>query len=445
MSAGAGSRRPPLPPGPYLVVGLARSGAAVATALAARGERVIAVDRGAPEHEPLGPAVEVRLGDDGLSALADVAAVVTSPGVPAEAPVLVAAAARGLPVLGELECAWRMVEAPVIAVTGTNGKTTTSEMLGHLLRELGTAAAVVGNVGTAYSSLATPGDALPAQIVCEISSFQLEWAPAFAPEAAVLLNLGSDHLDRHGTIAEYHRTKLSLFAHQREGDLAVVPADVPSEIVPGLAERVTFGPGADADMVVADAALIWRGTELIPLSELGAPGPHNALNAAAAAAVVLSRGADPRKVATGLATFVGVPHRLEPVIERGGVLWVNDSKATNVDAAVVAMRSFGERPLHVIVGGRGKGESYAPLREPLAAYGRRAYVIGEEAGAIAAAIDDVLPVSRCGSLEEAAALAAREADSGDVVLLAPACASQDQFRDFEERGKVFADAARRSI
>ena len=438
-------RRPPLPPGPYLVVGLARSGTAVAGALAARGERVIAVDRGAPAYPPLPSEVEVRLQDDGLSALEEAGAVVPSPGVPASAPVLAEAVRRGIPVLGELECAWRLVPVPVLAVTGTNGKTTTVELLGHLLRSAGHDAAVVGNVGTPLAALAQPGATLPEIAVCEVSSFQLEWAPAFAPETGVLLNLERDHLDRHGTVEEYHRVKLSLFAHQRAADVAVVPAGLDPSRVPGDGRRVTFGPEPGADLAIGADGLSWRGAGLIAADRVGITGPHNLANAAAAAAAALAIGVDAAAVAAGLATFAGVPHRLEEVAERGGVLWVNDSKATNVAAASVALRSFPDRPVHVILGGLGKGESYLPLREPLAAYARRAYLIGEEAGSIAAAIDDVIAVRQCGTLAAAVSAAAAEAEPGDVVLLAPACASQDQFRDFEERGQVFAEMARKGV
>lgn len=425
---------------------MARSGQAVATALAERGERVIAVDRGSPELGPLPDSVDVRLGDDGVTALDEVAVVIKSPGVPHTAPVVEALRSRpDVALLGELELAWRLVDVPVVAVTGTNGKTTTVEMLGHVLRGAGLDVAVVGNVGRAYSSLALAGAERPELVVCEASSFQLEDTERFAPEVGVLLNLGVDHLDRHGTVEHYHDAKLALFANQVPEDLAVVPAGLDRERVGGEARVVTFGSDPGADLRIGADALCWRGRSLIGLGDLGVPGPHNAENAAAAALVALERGIDPSVTADGLRSFSGVPHRLERVAEEHGVLWVNDSKATNVAAAVVALRSFGTRPVHVILGGTGKGEDYGPLREPLAAYARHAYLIGEEAGALASAIDDVVAVTRSGTLQQAVTDARAASEPGDVILLAPACASYDQFRDFEHRGQVFTDMARTAI
>ena len=207
-----GVPRPPIPEGPYLVVGLARSGQAAVQALVARGERVIAVDSGTPDLGGSLDGAEVVLGVSGEAFLDQVGAVVCSPGVPTNAPVLAAARRQGLPVIGELELAWRLVDAPVIAITGTNGKTTTTELVSHVLRTSGVSVAPVGNVGTAYSSLALPGVEQPEVVVCEVSSFQLESATEFLPDVGVLLNLASDHLDRHGTVRDYHQTKLSMFA-----------------------------------------------------------------------------------------------------------------------------------------------------------------------------------------------------------------------------------------
>ena len=315
----------------------------------------------------------------------------------------------------------------------------------RVLRSAGRSVAVVGNVGLPYTSRALEGSASCDVVVCEVSSFQLETAPEFAPDVGVLLNLASDHLDRHGSLAAYHETKLSLFSRQPPSALAVLPDEVDPARVGGAARRLTFGSSAEADLRITQEALLWQGEVLIAAADLGLPGPHNAANAAAAAVAALSWGIPQELVAKGLASFGGVPHRLQPVAERDGVLWVNDSKATNVAAAVVALRSFGDRPVHVILGGTGKGEDYGPLREPLAAYAHRAYVIGDEAGRIASAIDDVVAVTRSGTLEQAVADAREASAAGDVILLAPACASYDQFRDFEHRGQVFTDMARTAI
>lgn len=435
-------RRPP-PPGPYLVVGMARSGQAAAAALAHRGERVIAVDLGRPELAPLPAGVELRLADDGLAALDSVASVIKSPGVPHDAPVIAAARERGLPVIGELELAWRLTGAPVIAVTGTNGKTTTTEMIGHLLRSAGWEVAVVGNVGRPYSSLALPGAGRPGWVVCECSSFQLEDADAFAPEVAVLLNLAADHIDRHGSLAGYHAAKQRIFAHQTGGDLALLPSGL--ELTTGAARVLRFGRDPDADLAIAPRELRRNGATLIALDRLPVHGPHNAENAAAAALVALELGLEPDQVAVGLASFKAVAHRLEPVADAGGVLWVDDSKATNVAAALVALASFPGRPLHVICGGSGKSEDYAPLADALAATARHVYLIGAEADAISSALAGRVEQTASGTLEDAVAAARVAARPGDVVLLAPACASFDQFRDYEQRGEVFTALARNPL
>lgn len=441
-------RRPPLPPGPYLVVGLARSGLAAATLLHARGERVVAVDAGRPDTSGLPDAVDVHTATDGLAQLEHVRAVVKSPGVPPSAPVVAAARERGLPVFGELELAWRCVPNEVIAVTGTNGKTTTTELLGHLHRRAGAPVAVVGNVGTAYSSLAIAADDPLGPldpgtvVVCECSSFQLEDTLAFAPEAAVLLNLDSDHLDRHGSIAAYHAAKLNIFARQGNDDVAVAPDDLDGvEDLGGCARRVCFGESPDSEMSLRAGMLWWDDQPLLRADELALHGPHNVRNAMAAAAVVLARGLDADAVREGLRTFAGVAHRLEEVAARDGVTYVNDSKATNVAAALVALRSF-QTPVHVILGGRGKSEDYAPLREAVAAHCAAVYLIGEEAGPIGAALDGTVTLHDSGDLTTAVRQARAAARPGEVVLLAPACASYDQFENFEQRGEAFRALAR---
>jgi UDP-N-acetylmuramoylalanine--D-glutamate ligase len=443
------SIRPPLPPGPFLVVGLARSGRAAAALLHARGEEVVALD-GAPRErlrlDDLPAGVEVHAGVDGVALLERVRAVVKSPGVPAQAPVIAAARERGVPVLGELELAWRCVENEVIAVTGTNGKTTTTELLGHLHRTAGVPVAVVGNVGTAYSSLAVEGHDPDAVVVCECSSFQLEDTGFFAPEVAVLLNLESDHLDRHGSLAAYHAAKLKIFANQGNDDVAVAPEGLGVVDLGGCARRVCVGESPEAELSLRAGTLWWDSEPLLRVEELALRGPHNVRNAMAAAAAALARGLDVDAVRNGLRTFAGVPHRLEEVAERDGVVYVNDSKATNVAAALVALASF-EVPVHAILGGRGKGEDYAALRPAVAAHcadGGAAYLIGEEAGALRATLEglDGVPLRDAGTLDAAVAQARAAARPGQVVLLSPACASYDQFENFEARGEAFGRAAR---
>jgi UDP-N-acetylmuramoylalanine--D-glutamate ligase len=417
--------RPPLPPGPYLVVGLARSGVAAARALRAAmpGERVVATDSGRPAQlEGLAAAgVESHLESDGTQALEaspPPATLVKSPGVPHDAPVVRAARRRGLEVMGELELGWRLVPNEFIAVTGTNGKTTTVELIGAMHRAAHAPCAVAGNVGTPLSSLAGTLDPR-ATVVCEASSFQLEDATAFAPEAAVLLNLDEDHLDRHGSAAGYRDAKLRIFAHQLPTDLAVVNAALD---LPRLAARtVRFA----AEPPIGDVALAGR---------------FNRENAAAAATVCLERGIDPAAVEAGLREFKGVAHRFETGAEIGGVTYVNDSKATNPSAAAAALRSF-DAGVHAILGGSLKGGSFGGL--PTASI-RTAYLVGDAADQIATALaGGGVELVRSGDLEHAVAEASRRAQPGDVVLLAPACASFDQYRDYAERGEHFRALVRR--
>jgi UDP-N-acetylmuramoylalanine--D-glutamate ligase len=425
-------------------VGLARSGVAAALALRARGEQVIGADAGAPDVGRLADAgVEVHLDDPGVQLLDRVRTLVKSPGVPQEAPVVAAARARGRTLVGELELAWRMLPNELIAVTGTNGKTTTTEWIGHMHREAGLPVAVAGNVGTALASLVDEL-APDATIVCECSSFQLEDTTAFAPDAAALLNLRADHLDRHGSLAAYREAKLNAFRRQEpEGAVAVVPSGLGVD-VPGAARRVTFGVGGD--MGVEGETLTWGGEPFLAAREIGLPGPHNRENAMAAAAVALARGVDADAVRAGLRSFRGVAHRLEPIGERDGVAYVNDSKATNVDSTIVALRSYppvdGRARVHLIAGGRTKAQDFSPLAPLVAERCASVQLIGEGAGEVAAALASAaatagVPLHDAGDLARALAAARSAARAGDVVLLSPACASFDQYPDFEARGERF--------
>jgi len=437
--------RPPLTPGPYLIAGLARSGAAAALALRGRGAEVIGVDAGAPpEAGRLRAAgVEVHVHAAGPDLVARARTLVKSPGVPTTAPVVAAARARGLAVLGELELAWRLLPQSFIAVTGTNGKTTTVELLGHMHREAGLPVVVAGNVGTALSTLVDRLDP-ETTVVCEASSFQLEDTLAFAPEAAVLLNLAPDHADRHESFAAYVEAKLNVFRLQGKDDVAVAPLDLGVEDLGGCARRVCFGAGPGAELADRSGRLWWEGEPLLGVEELSLPGPHNRLNAMAAAAVALARGVDPDAVRSGLRSFPGVRHRLERVAEHGGVAYVNDSKATNVASTLVALASFPPASVHLLLGGRPKGEDFAPLRPLVAERCRAVYLIGEAAETIAAALGDAVPAHACGELEHAVAAARAAARPGEVVLLSPACASFDQYADFEARGEHFRALARAS-
>ena len=420
------------------MVGLARSGVAAALALRARGGEVAGCDVSAvgedvrTELEAAGIAVHAP--SEGVELLAGTSTVVKSPGVPNDAPVVAAGLRQGKRVVGELEIGWRLLPNAFVAVTGSNGKTTTVELIGHVHRVAELPVVVAGNVGTSLTSLS--GSLRPdAVVVCEASSFQLEDAEAFAPDAAVLLNLAEDHLDRHGSVEAYRAAKLRAFALQPSGTIAVAPTGLAS-MLPGDAERVTFGAGGDVEH--RDRRLWWRGEALISTDEIRLRGAHNRENAMAAAAVCLARGLPADAVREGLAGFGGVPHRLEEIADVGGVLYVNDSKATNVASAVVGLESFAPGTVHAILGGRGKRGDYAPLARAIAERARGAYLIGEAAEEIHAALAATgVPLHDCGELEVAVAAARAAAGPGEVVLLSPACASYDQYRSFEERGEHF--------
>jgi UDP-N-acetylmuramoylalanine--D-glutamate ligase len=372
--------------------------------------------------------------------------VVKSPGVPQDAPVIVAARAREKPVIGELEAAWRMIPNRVVGVTGTNGKTTVTELIGHIHRQAGLPVAVAGNVGTPLASLADQLDE-DVTVVCECSSFQLEDVEMFAPECAVLLNFAPDHLDRHASLDDYLEAKLRIFARQGNLDVAVYDGDEPALVerdLGGCARRLAYCSGRDADpdceVSLANGVIFLGDDPLIEAERFPLLGEHNLRNAMAAAAASVAMGVPPDAVRDGLASFPGVPHRLEVVRELRGVTFVNDSKATNVAAAEAALRSF-EGGVHVILGGSLKGESFAPLVPTVSDRCVACYLIGEAAGSLATELAPVreagVALRRCGGMEHAVGAAAKVAAPGHVVLLAPACASFDAYRDFERRGEHF--------
>jgi UDP-N-acetylmuramoylalanine--D-glutamate ligase len=416
--------------------------------LAARGEVVRAVDSGHPDSAAglREAGVEVFLDTDGMAQLEGTRTIVKSPGVPRGARVIATALERGIEVVGEMELAWRALPNRFLAVTGTNGKTTTVELLGHLYRGAGEAAVVAGNVGTALSELVGAVDA-DATVVCECSSFQLEDASEFAPECAVFLNLAPDHLDRHVDLEEYLAAKLRIFANQGNNDIAVYNADDPflaGTDLGGCARRVAFCVGAapDCEVAVAAGTIFHDGAPLLEVSELGLLGEHNVANAMAAAAAALSMGIDREAVREGLRSFAGVPHRLEPIAERDGVRFVNDSKATNVASATVGIRAFGGG-VHGILGGSEKEEPFTPLLEPIRERCVAGYLTGATtermARELAPAVEAGVELHRCVDLEDAVRRATAAAAPGEVVLLSPACASFDAFENFEQRGERFRE------
>lgn len=387
--------------------------------------------------------VEVVLDASGDALAARAGTLIKSPGVPTDAPAVVAARKLRLPVLGELELAWRLLPNEFLAVTGTNGKTTTTEWIGHIHRQAGAPAAVAGNVGTAVSSLV--GNVTPERtIVCEVSSFQLEDAEAFAPEAAVLINVSPDHLDRHESFEAYVKAKLRVFANQTGDDVAVMPETLPGflgqlplEQPAWSAQQIEFGQGPRADLREHDRRLWWRGEPLISIQDVSLPGAHNLQNAMAAASVCLARGLEADAVVAGLKSFPGVAHRLELVATCDGVSYVNDSKATNVQSTLVALGAY-EGGVHLIAGGRSKRQDFTPLAPLVAERCRAAYLIGEAQDELAAALErTAVPLRLVGDLERAVNAARAAAVPGEVVLLSPACASYDAYPNFEARGEHF--------
>ena len=394
-----------------LVLGLAVTGRAAARALAERGVDVIVADR-SPDADAgrLGEmGVEVHLGTEEESLLEDVELVVKNPGVPAESPLAAATLARGIPLWSEVELGFRLLPgSPLLGVTGTKGKTTTVRLLDAIFAAAGRKHELAGNEHRPLSEVAGEVDA-DTWVVCELSSFQLEHVHTFACSVAVLLNLEPDHLDRHGTFEAYREAKLRIFERAR---VKIVPR------------------GLEFD------GIEFSGDDDLPAEPL-IPGAHNRENAAAATAAARAVGIGDDAIAEALRTFPGVPHRLELVRELRGVRYVNDSKATNTAAARRGVLAY-DAPLRLILGGSLKGEDFGPFARDLPASVRSIYLIGQATDELAAALDAVgRAYSRDGDLPHAVAHAAGDADEGDIVLLSPACASYDQFVNFEERGDTF--------
>ena len=402
-------------PDRVLVVGLARSGTAAVSVLRARGVEVRGYDAD-PAVAAESPDADLRLGPWEDEILDGVGLLVKSPGVPSSSEPIAAARARSVPVMSEIELGARLLPNPLLGVTGTNGKTTTTALLGVILEAAGWPVEVAGNIGRPLTALVDAVDP-DAWIVCELSSFQLEDVETLRPRVAVLTNLEPDHLDRHGSFEAYGAAKLRAFARQGPDDVAVVPRGFGP--VPGEARRVEF---SNDDPLPAEPRL---------------RGAHNRENAAAAAAAARAIGVPDAAIAEALRAFPGVEHRIEEVGTVAGVLYVNDSKATNAAAALRALASFPGRRKHLILGGRGKAEPYDALAAACAP-GDRAYLIGEAAGDLAAAFEAAhVPYVVEGTLAAALAAASHAGSPGDVVLLTPACASYDQFRSFEQRGEEF--------
>jgi UDP-N-acetylmuramoylalanine--D-glutamate ligase len=432
-----------LPPaGRVLVVGLGRSGRAAAILLRRRGFEVVALDVGEVDRaELIAAGVEVRAPSS--DPVPGVDLVIKSPGVPGAFAPVAAARASGAKVWSEIELAARLLPNPLIGVTGTNGKTTTTELAAHLLRSAGISAVACGNQGTALTTLVDAVDP-EAWLVVECSSFQLEDVDGFHPRAAVLLNLAPDHLDRHGTLDAYGAAKLRLFESMEVSDLAILPRGFDSP--PGTAARhVDQGAAGDGAAAWGAEGLHVDGLGLIcPWDSVPLRGRHNRENAMAAAALVAHVGLSAAQIAAGLATFPGVAHRLETVAELAGVRFINDSKATNPEATMAALDAEPEG-VHLILGGQAKGTPFGPLAE-VAKSVVRCYLIGEAADEIAAALSKAsVPFEISRTLDEAVRAATANAHPAEVVLLSPACASFDQFSGYADRGDAFRRAVEEGI
>ena len=427
-----------------LVVGMARSGLAALELLLQKGARVRATDVKPLDQLPDAAAELARLGIQfqvqSPEVFQDVQGIVISPGVPADLPELAQARGRGVPVIGEVELAGYFLKGNTIGITGSNGKTTTTALAGHILRQSGIPVQVGGNIGEAVTSM-IPASSPDQWNVLELSSFQLETIQSFHAHIAVALNVTPDHLDRHHTFEDYARAKARLFQTQTAEDFAVLNADDAVCLDYGRQTRArllwfsanrALSPGVS----LREEELCFDGQPFLNLREIPLRGRHNLENTLAAAASAHLAGAPLEAIAAAVRTFPGVEHRLEFVRQIRGVDFYNDSKATNVDAALKAVEAF-PGGLWIILGGKDKGAPYTPLRQPLAGKARAALLIGAAAGKISGDLAGAVPLIHCGVLEQAVNTAFREAAPGDTVLLAPACASFDQFSNFEHRGRVF--------
>ncbi|MDX1983140.1 MAG: UDP-N-acetylmuramoyl-L-alanine--D-glutamate ligase [Bryobacteraceae bacterium] len=426
-----------------LVVGMGKSGVAALELLTSVGARVLATDSRplADLGEAAAVIARLNLGFVPQNAVAfqGVDLIVVSPGVPLDLEELEQARAEGIAVTGELELAAEFLRGPNIGITGANGKTTTTALVGHILRECGIACQVGGNIG--WPPAAMVGSSRADQWnVLELSSFQLETIAAFRAEIGVCLNVTPDHLDRHKTFEAYAAAKRRLFETQRPGDWAVLNAD--DATTRGFTRAIAstpvwFSQRRRVDGMWVDGGdILWNGQLLMPVSEIPLRGRHNVENVMAAAAAAKLAGAPLDGIRAAVGGFAGVEHRLEFVRELRGVKYFNDSKATNVDAALKAIDAF-DGGLWIILGGKDKGSDYAPLAGSLKGKARAALLIGAAADKIAAQIGGSVPLIECGTLDAAVRRASEGALRGDTVLLAPACASFDQFRNYEERGRLF--------
>jgi UDP-N-acetylmuramoylalanine--D-glutamate ligase len=447
--------------GEVAIIGLARSGRSVSRLLASKGAKVYASDAGSDETltkvgtELTQQQVAVDIGRHDFDRIRKASAVIASPGVPPDAKPLAVAREAHVPIVSEIEAAlWFLDGQRYVAITGTNGKTTTTSLTARLFEALGRTSIAAGNIGTPLSEVAL-SEKRPEWIALEVSSFQLHDSPSIAPSVAMLTNLSANHLDRYTSIDEYYGDKKLLFRNSTPSSRFITNADDPDSLVltkdvPG--ERFLFSVRrkADAWLDRTSNQLIVLDQPLLDRDELPLLGDHNVANALAAALAVML--ADDRhqskdaiaKHAEGLKTFTALEHRIEPVIMKDGLMWINDSKSTNVASTLVAMKGM-SKPTVLLLGGKHKGEPYTELAAELKRTGRAVIAYGEAAPLIEGDLKGVVPLRRVGSsFEDVIAAARAEARPGDVVLLSPACSSYDMFDNYEQRGRIFKEMVRGS-
>jgi UDP-N-acetylmuramoylalanine--D-glutamate ligase len=436
-----------------LVVGLGKSGVASALFLKARGARVTVSDAKAEDELRdqipvlLDQGITVETGGHGERTFRGQDLIVVSPGVPVDAPPLLQARALGETVIGEIELAAQFMPGPIVAITGSNGKTTTTTLTGEIIQAGGFSTLVGGNIGTPAISLVA--NARPETVtVLEVSSFQLETIQSFRPKVAVILNITPDHLDRHRTFQAYAEAKARIFENQQSSDFTVLNADDPSCVGMGTrtkAQVFWFSRKREVELgtCVIDGQIVFRNSDnrrqVTPVSEIPLKGSHNLENVLAAVCAGVLMGCDPERIRGAVRAFKAVEHRLEFVATIRGVQYFNDSKATNVDATIKALESFPAN-IHLILGGKDKGSDYTVLNDLLGKRVKKVYTIGAAAAKIESQISRAADVVHAETLESALKRAAVAAVEGDIVLLAPACASFDQFKSYEHRGRVFKDA-----
>jgi UDP-N-acetylmuramoylalanine--D-glutamate ligase len=423
-----------------LVLGLGDTGLSVARWVERQGGTPRVADTRVAPPRKNDYSGELRTGAFARSLLDEVDLVCVSPGLPLDSEVIVEAARRKIPVLGDVELfAWHN-KTKVLAITGTNGKTTVTALTGHLLRTAGIECEVAGNIGPAVLDALMKRGAAPAAWVLELSSFQLETTWSLDPHAAVVLNLTEDHLDRYAGLDDYAAAKARIFQGGGAQILNRDDARVLAMALPGR-RQVSFGLSGSGEFGIRNGKLVREGEAILDTAELPIHGSHNAANALAASALACELGVPTASIAQGLRTFKGLPHRLELVGTHGGIEWYDDSKGTNVGATIAALKGLAKTTV-LILGGEGKGQDFAPLASVVAQFARRTLLIGRDAARIEEALAG-LPTERCGSLDEAVQSAAAYARPGEAVLLSPACASFDMFRDYRHRGEAFAAAVRR--